>query len=259
MMRPIPSYKLIDMHTHMGPEYCIYYPEHDADSMVRYMDECNVEMIVSAPCEDLFVAGTNREDITNAMRLYPDRIKGYFGFNPNLGTTTAEMEKAFRENEGYVGLKLLPDYHRTNLTDASYENALAFANERSLLVLSHTWGLSMNGEQCNSADKIIQILDKYPNIRFIMGHPIQGQTELAIDIAKNYENAYLDLCDTGRFYGMIERMVVAVGAEKILYATDAPMQGYRFIQGAVLGADITEEQQELIFRGNALRLLGLNK
>jgi predicted TIM-barrel fold metal-dependent hydrolase len=37
------------------------------------------------------------------------------------------------------------------------------------------------------------------------------------------------------------------------------MQGYRFIQGAVLGADITPEARKLIFRDNALRLLGMDK
>ena len=183
-------------------------------------------------------------------------LSGNF-FNPNLPTSGQELEEHFRKHPGYVGLKFLPDYHRTNITDPSYADALAFADERSLLVLSHTWGLSMNGEQCNSADKIAAILGKYPHIRFIMGHSIQGQTELAIDIAKNFENAYLDLCDTGRFNGMVEKMVASVGAEKVLYATDAPMQGYRFIQGAVLAADITDEERRLIFRGNAARLLGL--
>jgi predicted TIM-barrel fold metal-dependent hydrolase len=256
MMRAI-DYKMIDIHTHMGPEYPIYYPEHDADSMVKYMDECGVELIVSAPCEDLFVKGFCRNDIVDAMDQYPDRIKGYFAFNPNLPTSGQELEEHFRKHPGYVGLKFLPDYHRTNITDPSYADALAFADEKKLIVLSHTWGLSMNGEQCNSADKIAAILDKYPNIRFIMGHSIQGQTELAIEIAQNYENAYLDLCDTGRFYGMVERMVEAVGAEKVLYATDAPMQGYRFIQGAVLSADITDTQCRMILRDNAAKLLGL--
>ena len=253
------DYKLIDMHTHMGPEYCYYYPEHDADSMVRYMDECGVEMIVSAPCEDLFVKGFRRQDIANAMKKYPDRIKGYFSFNPNVPATAQEMEQAFRENPGYVGLKFLPDYHRTNINEGTYLDALAFANEKGLILLSHTWGLSMNGEQCNSADKIAWIMENYPNIRFIMGHSIQGQTELAVDIAKNFENAYLDLCDTGRFNGLVEKMVAEAGAHKVLFATDAPMYGYRFIQGAVLAADITDAQKKMILRDNAARLLGLEK
>ena len=253
------DYKIIDIHTHMGPEYPIYYPEHDADSMVRYMDECNVEVIVSAPCEDLFVKGFARNDITDAMNRYPDRIKGYFAFNPNDTIRAKQIEQAFAENPGYVGLKFLPDYHRTNITDPSYADALAFADEKKLIVLSHTWGLSMNGEQCNSADKIAAILDKYPNIRFIMGHSIQGQTELAIEIAHNYPNAYLDLCDTGRFNGLVEKMVAEAGADRVLFATDAPMYGYRFIQGAVLAADITDAQKKMILRDNAARLLGLEK
>lgn len=252
------DYKLIDMHTHMGPEYPIYYPEYDAHSMIRYMDECGVEIIVSAPCEDLFMKGSHRKDIINAMRAYPHRIKGYYSFNPNFKVTANEMELTFQNYPGYVGLKFLPDYHRTNITDPAYEEALAFADERGLILLSHTWGVSMNGEQCNSADKITAILDKYSNIRFILGHSIQGQTELAIAIAKHYKNAYLDLCDTGRFYGMVEKMVAEVGANKILYATDAPMQGFRFIQGAVLAADISDAERRLILRDNAAQLLGIS-
>ena len=251
------DYKFIDVHTHMGPQYPIYVPENDADSMVRYMDECNIEYIISAPMEDLHSKGSKRQDITDAMRRYPDRIKGYFSFNPNDPVTVPEIEKAFAENPGYVGLKFLPDYHRTNITDPAYAEALAFADEKNLILLSHTWGLSMNDEQCNSADKIAAILDKYPNIRFIMGHSIQGQTELAIELAKQYPNAYLDLCDTGRFYGMVEKMIDGAGVEKVLYATDAPMQGYRFIQGAVLAADITEAQRKMILRDNAAKLLGI--
>ncbi len=259
MMQWTTDYKFIDTHTHMGPQYPVYVPYNDADSMVRYMDECNIEMIFSAPMEDLMTAGSLRHDITDAMRRYPDRIKGYYSINPNDAPSIAQMEKDFRENPGYIGLKFLPDYHRTFITDKSYADSLAFANERGLILLSHTWGISMNGEQCNSAEKILYLVEKYPNIQFIMGHSIQGQTELAIDIAKDHDNAYLDLCDTGRFYGMVEKMVAAVGAEKVLYATDAPLQGYRFIQGAVFAADITDRERKLIFRDNALRLLGMER
>lgn len=255
MMQWTTDYKFIDIHTHMGPQYPIYVPYNDADSMVRYMDECNIEIIVSAPMEDLHSKGSTRRDITDAMQRYPDRIKGYYSVNPNFAPSIKEMEEAFLNNPGYVGLKFLPDYHRINITDESYADALAFANEKSLILLSHTWGLSMNGEACNSAEKIAIILEKYPNITFIMGHSIQGQTELAIELAHNYKNAYLDLCDTGRFYGMVEKMVDAVGADRVLYATDAPLQGYRFIQGAVFAADITDAEKKMIFRDNALRLL----
>ena len=56
---------------------------------------------------------------------------------------------------------------------------------------------------------------------------------------------------------MIEKMVDGVGADRVLYATDAPLQGYRFIQGAVFSADITDAQKRMILRDNAARLLKL--
>lgn len=249
------DYKVIDFHTHMGLEYCLYYPDHDAASMVKTMDECNIDFIVSAPCEDLFDGDSKREQITNAMKQFPDRIKGYYSVNPLLGIDEKEIIKSFKENKGYVGLKFLPDYHRTNLTDAVYEPAFKLANEYHMLVLSHTWGISMNGESCNSADKVIGILEKYPNITFIMGHSIQGQVDLAIEIAKKYPNAYLDLCDTCRLNGMVEKMVRTVGSEKIIFGTDAPMQSHNFQMGCVIGAKISDKDKKNILRENALRIL----
>ena len=249
------DYKVIDFHTHMGLEYCLYYPDHDAESMVKTMDECNVEFIVSSPCEDLLDGDSKREQITKAMKRFPDRIKGYYCVNPLLGVDPEKIRQAFRENPGYVGLKFLPDYHRKNLTDDIFKPVFELANEYHMLVLSHTWGVSMNGESCNSADKVIGILEKYPNITFIMGHSIQGQVDLAIEIAKKYPNAYLDLCDTCRLNGVIEKMVREVGAKQVIFGTDAPMQSHNFQMGCVIGSKISDEDKKLILRDNALRIL----
>lgn len=249
------DYKVIDFHTHMGLEYCLYYPDSDADSMVKTMDECNVEFIVSAPCEDLFDGESRREEITTAMAKYPDRIKGYYSVNPMLSIDIHDIKRAFDENKGYIGLKFLPDYHRTELTSKTYAPVFEFANKNRMLILSHTWGVSMNGESCNSADKIISVLENYPDITFIMGHSIQGQVDLAIEIAKKYPNAYLDTCDTCRLNGVLEKMVHGAGAHKVVFGTDAPMQSHLFQMGCVLGAKISDEDKKLILRDNALRII----
>lgn len=249
------DYKVIDIHTHMGIQYCLYYPEHDMDSMVHFMDEANVETIFCSPLEDLFGAKGKRQQITTAMAKYPGRVKGYYGVNPQFGINKKQVEQDFAANPGYVGFKLLPDYHRTEVTSDAYKPVFEYANEKGLLVLSHTWGVSMNGESCNSADKIVRILDQYKNITFIMGHSIQGQVDLAIEIAQQYDNAYLDTCDTGRLNGVVEKMVKKAGAHKVVFGTDAPMQSYHYPLGCILGARISSEERKLILRDNALRLL----
>ncbi len=249
------DYKPIDFHTHMGLEYCLYYTDHDADGMVRAMDDCGVDFVVCSPCEDLFGGGEVGGEIIRAMKKYPDRFKGYYCVNPVVGYDVEQIKKVFRENPGFVGLKFLPDYHRTALTDPIYAPALELANEYHMLILSHTWGVSMNGESCNSADKVIGVLERYPNITFIMGHSIQGQVDDAIAIAKKYPNAYLDLCDTCRLNGVVEKMVREVGAKQVIWGTDAPMQTHNFQMGCVIGAKITDEEKKLILRDNALRIL----
>lgn len=238
------DYNVVDIHTHMGIQNCLYYPEHDMYSMVKFMNEAGIDFILCSPCEDLFNAGSKREQITTAMKKHNSRIKGYYGINPNMGVDIQLIENEFAENLGYVGFKLLPDYHRTELTSELYKPYLEYANEKKLLVLSHTWGVSMNGESCNSADKIIALLERYADITFIMGHSIQGQVDIAMEIACNFKNAYLDTCDTGRLNGVLEKMVNKAGAKKILFGTDAPMQSYYYPMGAVLGARISKEEKK---------------
>jgi len=249
------DYKIIDMHTHMGQQYPLYYPEHDADSMVRFMDEAGVELIISCPCEDLFTPGMKRRQIIDAMTKYPGRIKGYYGVSPLSQINLNDIKAAFVSNKGFAGIKVLPDYHRTALTSAVYAPVFEFADEYKLLVLSHTWDVSMNGESCNSADKVVEILEKYKNMTFIMGHSIQGQADLAIEIAKSYHNSYLDTCDTCRLNGLIEKIVDRVGAQRLVFGTDFPMQGTYHQLGAVLGARITDKDRKMILRDNALRIM----
>lgn len=251
-----PNFGVIDVHTHMGMEYCVCYPDHDADGMVRHMDADGIETIFCSPVEDLFNGSSRREMILDAMRRYPSRIRGYYCVNPQLGVDVGEIDRTFRENPGYVGLKFLPDYHRVNLTDELYRPAFEYADSQGMLILSHTWGVSMNGESCNSADKVVALMEKYRNITFIMGHSCQGQVDDAIRVAKTYRNAYLDLCDTGRLNGVIEKMVRLAGPQKVLFGTDAPMQSFTFVMGAVLGAAITDDEKKMILRENALRILG---
>ena len=249
------DYKVIDMHTHMGLEYCLYYENHDADGMVRYMDEVGVEFVVSSPVEDLMDGSSKREQIRDAMRRFPGRIYGYYCVNPLLGFSPEGIRAEFEAHRGYVGLKFLPDYHRTALSDEIYRPAFEYADAHHMLVLSHTWGVSMNGESCNSAFEVEKVLQRYPNITFLMGHSCQGQVDLAIDLAVRYPNAYLDLCDTSRLNGVIEKMVRCAGAEKVVFGTDVPMQGFCFQLGCVLGARIGDDEKCLILRENAIRIL----
>lgn len=248
------DYKVIDMHTHMGGSNILYTPGTDADSMVKAMDDSNVEFVVCNHLEDLHGIG-NHIKIIDAMNRYPDRFKGYYCANPLLAFDKEEIHRTFQENPGFMGFKVGPDYHRTPLTHPDYAPIMELAHDCRMLMLSHTFADATSGVSCNDAKEVEGVIARYPNITFLMGHSIQGQVDWAIEIARKHPNAYLELCDTCRLNGMVEKMVRQVGAQKVVFGTDAPLQGHIFQMGCVIGAKITDEEKRLILRDNALRIL----
>lgn len=248
------DYQVIDMHTHMGCQMPLYTPYTDADNMVKTMDDSNVDFVVCNHIEDLFGTGGHK-GIMDAMNRYPDRFKGYYCANPILGIDRDDVHKTFQENPGFVGFKVGPDYHRTPLTHEDYAPIMELADDCRMLMLSHTFSVAASGKNCNDAKEVEGLVARYPNITFLMGHSIQGQVDWAIEIAKKYPNAYLELCDTCRLNGVVEKMAREAGAEKMVFGTDAPMQTYHFQIGCVIGAKISDAEKKLILRDNALRIL----
>jgi len=246
------SIKVIDTHTHMGDIYGASEPIDGIDECLALLDDENVESIWCAPHSDLFYMGSVNPEITRIMAKYPSRVKGYFGFNPNYYKEYIDKIGEVLTNTGYIGLKFLPAYHNYSLCGDAYTEALEFADAHSLVVLSHTWGRVA----LNSPKEVREILKRYHNIQFIMGHSAPGELDESIAIAKQFDNAYLDICDIHRNGGTVEKMVKAAGSEKVLFGTDLPWYDPNYAIGSVLFAKITDRDRANIFRNNAVRMLG---
>jgi len=108
-------------------------------------------------------------------------------------------------------------------------------------------------------DDMDEIVRKLPNTNFVFAHPGEKATYMRqIERMEKYKNAYLDLSGTGLFrYAMLAHGVNRVGAERFLFGTDFPVCNAAMQVAAVLSEYLTDEDYELIFSGNAKRLLGL--
>ncbi|WP_232016315.1 amidohydrolase family protein [Paenibacillus baekrokdamisoli] len=245
------SLSIIDMHTHMGPFYGTYLPEADLTTMIQTMDRENIKCIISAPHSALFDPIGGNSEILAAMKQYPDRIYGYYTFNPNYEHDLDRDLASFDQVEGYVGFKFLPDYHKYPLNGEKFTKIYEFANERGLLLLSHTWGHSLY----NPPQMVEELACKYPNIKFLLGHSAPGETDYAIEIASRLPNVYLELCDTGRLNGMVQKMVRGASSEKVLFGTDFPWYDPHYMLGSVLFSGIDDQDIQNIIHHNAIRLL----
>ena len=245
---PIP---IIDVHAHMGGVYGTSIPGGDVHGMIEVMNRENIEAIVASSHSALFDPGSGNRETEEAMALYPDRIKGYYAYNPNYEELyLKDISKAI-ENNGYIGFKFLPDYHGSSLSGGEYKTVLELADYYRLTVLSHTWG----GSPGNAPLQAESILKRYKGIKLIMGHSAPGELDRAIELAREYENVYLDLCDIHRHSGIVEKMADKAGADKILFGTDIPWYDPNYCLGSILFADIPDGDKLKIINTNGKRLI----
>jgi predicted TIM-barrel fold metal-dependent hydrolase len=244
---------IYDMHAHMNRFYGIWFPLPSADEMVGSMKRANVRLLCFAPHAALFAPAIGNTTALEAVRRHPDCLRAYLGINPHYPEQIArDLEMFDREADAFVGIKLLPDYHRVPATAAPYEAALKFADERKLLVLVHTWG----GSSCNGAEHMQTLAARYPEITLIMGHSLHSAPQDAIRIAGEFPHVYLDLCallDNDR--GVIEMFAEAGHSERMLFGTDLPWFSPIAGLGCLLSADITDEDRHNILHRNAERIL----
>ena len=93
----------------------------------------------------------------------------------------------------------------------------------------------------------------------IVGHSggtIEGMVA-SIDLAKQADNIYLDLCISGMPDGIIELMVKSIGADRVLFGTDVCFYDGRAKIGQLAGARISDADKRKIFGQNARRLFKL--
>ncbi len=245
---PLP---IIDAHTHMGPNYGTFMSMATMDEMVELMDKENIEMIFCAPHSSLFDPAAEDKELKEAMVKYPGRILGYYTFNPNYSEQFAAHMDDVLNVPGYIGFKFLPTYHRYPIDGENYRPALEFANKHKKVILIHTWG---NNDPHNGPRHIDKAAGEYPDALFIMGHSAPGELDQAIEVALKHPNVYLDLCDIHRHSGIVDKMVEAVGADRVLFGTDLPWYDPAYGVGSVLFSHISDEDKYKVLYENAKKL-----
>ena len=241
------DHHIIDMHCHIGhPGHPI--PDASAESLVKVMDRLGVERCFCSHLRclsHLFVEGNDR--MLEAMRAWPDRIMGYLILWPSdAEAVRAETER--RIGEGFTGIKL----HSANgfaYDDDAYEPAYAIAHERRLPVLFHTWGKK------EEFDQIGKMAERYPDATYILGHAGSVNEDDYISMARDFESVYLELCLSYCPRGLVERLVSAAGAERIIWGSDAAFINMPQQLGKVLGAGVSEADKLIVLSENAKRVI----
>jgi len=255
---------IIDAHTHIGVPFsgpaATYFGIKQgaiftAEDLIRNMDRFNVDMSVTFPLVSpaYYLEGwmpINRY-VADAQKKYPDRIIGFCWLNPKEGRKAIDDLETCVNKLGLRGVKLGPRYDGYFANDPAFDPFYKRVSELGVPIIYHSGPSGVN-----SAVSICNVADKFPDLTIIVGHLSVWWEELTVTswLMAKYKNVYGET--SGSLSAIsIQRAVEALGADHVLYGTDAPYIEVEIEKKRVELADITAEQRKLVFGENTARIL----
>ena len=189
-----------------------------------------------------------------AMRRHPRQIFGYCFVQPGTGAgALAEIDRCL--DAGMIGIKLYNQFKYTDpaiypIAEKCIQRGIPFLGHSAFLTDPKT--LALQPKTSHALD-FCALAQRYPELILIMGHVNGGgDWEWAIKGLRECRNVYVDTSGSVLEEGTIESCVRHLGHARVLFATDATMEG---CVGKMLSAEITAEQREDIFWRNFQKLL----
>ncbi len=185
--------------------------------------------------------------VLRALDHWRDRAFGFVYLNPNhLELSLKEFDRCVRDGP-MVGVKL---WVAKRCTEPELDPIVERAAALNAVIFQHTWAKTtgnLPGE--SSPQDLAELAARHPSTPIICGHT-GGDWEIGVRAVRNLPNVWIDLAGSDPTAGFTEMAVRELGAERVLYGSDAGGRSFATQLGKVLGADITEAQRRLILGEN---------
>ncbi|MBE7091425.1 MAG: metal-dependent hydrolase [Clostridiales bacterium] len=189
------------------------------------------------------------------------KLISFAGIHPSCENLTEKM--AWIKENGFLGVKIHPDYQGTFIDDDEYAEILQAAKKLDLIVITHAGvdgGFPNEPVRC-TPDRVKNLLLKAPHEKFVLAH-LGGNLM--------YDDVYDTLCglnvyfDTAHVLSTIKketflRVVRKHGIHRVLFATDAPWSKQKEDISTLKSFGLTPKEEEQLFYKNAVSLLGLGE
>lgn len=251
--------RIWDMHTHLdGVEGDT--PEARMEVLVRHMDRLGIERLILSQGYDQYISHPTpdqvREEndrVMRAVRHFPDRAYGSVYLSPdNVDFCLQEFDRCVRDGP-MISVGELESDVRCNspALDPIVERAISM----NIPILQHTWIKTIGNEPGESTPyDLVELAKRHPKAHFICGHT-GGTWELGVRAIRDSKNIYAEIAGSDPTSGFVEMAVRELGAERVIYGSDAGGRSFASQVAKVLGAEIPESAKELILGGNLRRLL----
>ena len=248
---------LWDVHTHLhGVEGRT--PEEKMAQLLSFAERMGVDRIVlhmGYPfVEDPDPKELRRQNdvALKALEHYHDRAFGFVylsGKHPEF--SVRELDRCVKDGP-MVGIKL---WIARRCNAPEFDPIVKRATELKVPILQHTW-YKANGNRPGESTPLdlAELAKRHPKASIICGHT-GGDWQLGIRAVRDCKNVVVETGGFDPTAGCVEMAVRELGAERVLYGSDAGGRSFASQLAKVQGADVPEEAKKLILGGNLRRLL----
>ncbi len=241
--------KIIDAHIHIGKWSEIFLNlESTVDEAVRELKKSGINEAICMP--------TDRTSNAELLSEIKNRKDYKFYFNAWINPLDKNLDDFLEKNISDIYFfKIHPSIDKRKITDAAFEKYLYLASEKKIPVVVHCgrWKEMAGYEIC------LEAADKFPDLRLILAHLGGDQPSICTQCARDvkdggYKNVFLGT-ESVREYCFVNEVVNTLGAEKILFGSDYNLGLPASYLPIIDRLKISNEEKELIYSGNAMRLL----
>ena len=234
--------------------------------MISDMNEAAVERACIVPMDLTSHYGVElvtNEDVARIASAHPDRFIPFASVDPSMGRAAADKLVQAVKTLGCRGLKLVPPVQHFDFSDPKHYPLWEAALELNIPVWTHTSHQRSHPDsdaRLGHPMLVEPVALKYPDLKIILGHCGFPWPWEAWSLVVRHPNVYLDISAYSNLYNHLPRDAYSkYGAEeKILFATDYPLFGFKETIKAVKGLQLSPDFEKKILGENARKLLGLN-
>jgi predicted TIM-barrel fold metal-dependent hydrolase len=191
-------------------------------------------------------------DVLEAVAAHPGRLFGFVYLNPNhVQKSLDELERCVADGP-MTGVKL---WVARKCSDPQIDPIIQRAAELKAVIFQHTWLKTSGNDPGESTPEDVALLAaRFPEAPLICGHT-GGNWERGIAAVRDSPNVSLGFGGFDPTAGATEMAVREMGAGRVLYGSDAPGRSYASQLAKILGANISQQEKDLILGHNLKKMM----
>lgn len=251
--------KSIDIHVYYG-RFNFVIPDKSIDDILGIMSSRNIEKaILMSSISILQDFREGNQVLFDAIEPH-DNLFGYCYINGNYIEESAKEIDRYLSMAKCKGVKYHPEYSgKRPDSDDILPLFEKIAKQYKKPALIHSWPVGEHGNAMpySHPSTIANLAAKLSELNIVMGHMGGPEWQETIEIAKPYENLYLDTGSSYTHFDKVKAAVDVLGAKRIMFGSGMTEGCVDMQFGVVLDSEITDEQKQEVLYKAAQRLFKL--